>query len=160
MYIARDFILYLDKIRREEGTEWFRDKSNQSRSYIDSHTHQHESSMHQTRISLENKVSKTWPSRNHCDIQQIRQSEAQRKPKPKRKWTESAEDALAKGTCCRISSTDLKPSIPRSLQAARSSGSERVSRPSFWIILSSCLILLLPAQHQEIVLSPRHYFFH
>ncbi len=40
-----------------------------------------------------------------------------------------------------ISSTDLKPSIPQSLKAACSSGSERVSRPSFWIVLSSCLIL-------------------
>lgn len=44
-------------------------------------------------------------------------------------------------TCWRISSTENKPSMPRSLQSSRSSASERDSTPSAWINLSSTLIL-------------------
>jgi hypothetical protein len=44
MYHARNIVEYLDRIiRREEGMDWFRDKSNQSCSCkIVSHTDQHE----------------------------------------------------------------------------------------------------------------------
>lgn len=58
-------------------------------------------------------------------------------------------------TCCRISSTESKPSKPRSLQAWWSSASERDSTPSAWIILSSFLIL---KKRDNSMFCFRHFF--
>ena len=57
-------------------------------------------------------------------------------------------------TCCLISSTERRPSIPRSLHAVRSSASERESIPSIWIIRSSFLILIQVKNAQLLKMRP------